>query len=159
MTTAAVTPFARYCIDMRWSDMDALGHLNNVNYFRYLEQVRVEWLDSLGLSINPDGIGPVLADTRCSFRREFTYPARIGITLELVRLGEKSLTLRHHFTAKATRTRSTPWAKWCWSGWITPAGRPCPYPKASGPPCHRPEAAAMAGPVHCPGDRSVPVVR
>ena len=58
MTTAAVTPFARYCIDMRWSDMDALGHLNNVNYFRYLEQVRVEWLDSLGLSINPDGIGP-----------------------------------------------------------------------------------------------------
>ena len=97
MTTAAVTPFARYCIDMRWSDMDALGHLNNVNYFRYLEQVRVEWLDSLGVSINPDGIGPVLADTRCSFRREFTYPARIGITLELVRLGEKSLTLRHHF--------------------------------------------------------------
>ena len=32
---------------MRWSDMDALGHVNNVVYFRFMEQARIEWFDSL----------------------------------------------------------------------------------------------------------------
>ena len=34
---------------------------------------------------------------KSQLRASVLYPARIGITLELVRLGEKSLTLRHHF--------------------------------------------------------------
>ena len=44
----------RETITMRWGDMDAVGHLNNTYYFRYLEQVRINWLDRMGLSINPE---------------------------------------------------------------------------------------------------------
>jgi acyl-CoA thioester hydrolase len=29
---------------IRWGDMDAMGHVNNTVYFRYLEVVRIEWL-------------------------------------------------------------------------------------------------------------------
>ena len=29
---------------LRWADMDALGHINNTCYFRYMEQARIEWL-------------------------------------------------------------------------------------------------------------------
>ena len=29
---------------MRWGDMDALGHITNTVYFRYMEQARIEWL-------------------------------------------------------------------------------------------------------------------
>jgi len=29
---------------LRWADMDMLGHVNNVAYFRYMEQARIEWL-------------------------------------------------------------------------------------------------------------------
>ena len=29
---------------MRWSDMDALRHINNVAFLRYLEDARVDWL-------------------------------------------------------------------------------------------------------------------
>ena len=29
---------------IRWGDMDALGHVNNTVYFRYMEQARIEWL-------------------------------------------------------------------------------------------------------------------
>ncbi len=28
-------------ISVRWGDMDALGHVNNAVYFRYIEQARV----------------------------------------------------------------------------------------------------------------------
>ncbi len=31
-------------INVRWSDMDAIGHVNNARYFTYMEQVRIEWL-------------------------------------------------------------------------------------------------------------------
>ena len=34
---------------MRWGDMDALGHMNNTVYFRYLEQARISWFDGLGM--------------------------------------------------------------------------------------------------------------
>lgn len=84
-------------IVMRWGDMDAIGHLNNTQYFRYLEQIRLEWLESLGLGIQPGGVGPVIAATSCTFRRELTYPATVVISIELERLGRSSVKLRHHF--------------------------------------------------------------
>ena len=31
-------------VDMRWSDMDAYGHVNNTEFFRYTEQARIESL-------------------------------------------------------------------------------------------------------------------
>ena len=33
-------------IPIRWGDMDALGHVNNTIYFRYMEQTRLDWLDA-----------------------------------------------------------------------------------------------------------------
>lgn len=87
----------RKTISMRWGDMDAVGHLNNTYYFRYLEQIRVEWLDELGHGIDPDGIGPVLASTGCVYRKELVYPATVEVTIELEKLGNSSLKLRHRF--------------------------------------------------------------
>ncbi|AVG18701.1 thioesterase [Chromobacterium vaccinii] len=82
---------------MRWGDMDAVGHLNNTYYFRYLEQIRIEWLQGMGFGIEPEGIGPVLASTSCVYRKQLTYPATLDITIELEKLGRSSLKLRHHF--------------------------------------------------------------
>lgn len=84
-------------IDMRWGDMDALGHLNNTVYFRFLEQTRLDWLENLGYGIDPNGVGPVLAGTSCQFLKPLVYPATVRITLELERLGRSSLKLRHRF--------------------------------------------------------------
>ncbi len=91
---------ARQSITMRWGDMDAVGHLNNTYYFRYLEQIRLDWLESLGHGIDPEGEGPVLASTSCTFRKELTYPADVEVTIELEKLGRSSVCLRHHFYRK-----------------------------------------------------------
>jgi acyl-CoA thioester hydrolase len=64
-------------IPIRWGDMDAMGHVNNTVYFRYLEIVRVEWLDSLGHPPSPDGQGPVIVNAFCNFHRQLAYPGEI----------------------------------------------------------------------------------
>ena len=45
-------------MQMRWGDMDALGHMNNTVYFRYFEQARISWFDGLGDRLSPGSEGP-----------------------------------------------------------------------------------------------------
>jgi len=64
-------------IPMRWGDMDAMGHVNNANYFRYLETLRIEWFHRLGLLSGPDGVGPIIINAFCSFIRQLEYPGDV----------------------------------------------------------------------------------
>lgn len=64
-------------IPIRWGDMDAMGHVNNTLYFRYLEIIRVEWLNSLGGAPDPQGEGPVIANAFCNFYRQLEYPGTV----------------------------------------------------------------------------------
>lgn len=66
-------------IPIRWGDMDALGHVNNAVYFRYIEQARINWLDSHQLNIYQDGQGVVLVNAFCNFMKQITYPAHLII--------------------------------------------------------------------------------
>lgn len=65
-------------IPIRWGDMDALGHVNNTLYFRYMEIARVEWLYSLKLQAHvPPGQGVVIVNAFCNFHRQFEYPGDV----------------------------------------------------------------------------------
>src|SRR5262249_44704242 len=47
-------------VPMRWGEMDALGHMNNVSYFRFFEQARISWFESLGIDYSAGTEGPIL---------------------------------------------------------------------------------------------------
>jgi len=64
-------------IPIRWGDMDAMGHVNNTIYFRYLEIIRIEWLHLLGGALNPRGHGPVIVNAFCNFIRQLEHPGDI----------------------------------------------------------------------------------
>ena len=64
-------------IPIRWGDMDAMGHVNNTVYFRYLETVRIEWFRSFGWQPDPKGTGPVIINAFCSFIRQLEYPGDV----------------------------------------------------------------------------------
>ncbi len=64
-------------IPIRWGDMDAMGHVNNTLYFRYLEIVRVEWLAKANATPDPRGQGPVIVNAFCNFIRQLEYPGDI----------------------------------------------------------------------------------
>ena len=64
-------------IPIRWGDMDAMGHVNNTIYFRYLEIVRIEWLHRAGGAPDPGGQGPVIVNTFCNFLKQLEYPGDV----------------------------------------------------------------------------------
>lgn len=64
---------------IRWGDMDAMGHVNNTVYFRYLEQARIEWFTEIGCEPNPLGEGPVIINAHCTFMRQLKYPGDIEV--------------------------------------------------------------------------------
>ena len=66
---------------VRWGDMDAMGHVNNTVYFRYLETARIEWMRSVGCNPAPDGQGPVIVNAFCNFYRQLEYPADVLLKL------------------------------------------------------------------------------
>jgi acyl-CoA thioester hydrolase len=64
-------------IPIRWGDMDAMGHVNNTLYFRYMEIVRIEWMHSVGATPDPSGVGPVIVNAFCNFIQQLEYPGDI----------------------------------------------------------------------------------
>ena len=64
-------------IPIRWGDMDAMGHVNNTLYFRYMEIVRIEWLHKIGGKPDPAGEGPVIVNAFCNFIKQLEYPGNV----------------------------------------------------------------------------------
>ncbi len=62
---------------IRWGDMDAMGHVNNVNYFRYLEQARIEWYSSIGRE--HAGSETVIVRNFCNYHAPIIYPGILEI--------------------------------------------------------------------------------
>ncbi len=66
-------------IPIRWGDMDAMGHVNNTLYFRYMETARIDWFTSMNLAPDPQGHGIVIVNAFCNFIRQFEYPGEVLI--------------------------------------------------------------------------------
>jgi len=64
-----------------WGEMDSMGHVNNIVYFRYFESARLTYFERVGFldEMKRSGVGPILTTTQCCFRRPLTYPDRIRV--------------------------------------------------------------------------------
>lgn len=87
----------RYMCPMRWSDMDAYGHVNNVTFLTYLEEARV---DMLFVHAGTDAATEKLASGVVVARHEIDYtaplvfrPEPVPIDLWLLDLGTSSFTI------------------------------------------------------------------
>lgn len=77
---------------IRWGDMDALGHVNNTAYFRYMEQARIEWLYAqYPQGAAYDGTGPVIVNASCTFLVPLVYPGTVEVRMFLGELGRSSV--------------------------------------------------------------------
>ncbi len=76
-----------------WGDMDALGHVNNVRYYRWMESVRIALFERVGLvTAAPSNIGPILATASCDFLVPVHYPGTVRVSTRVTKLGETSVT-------------------------------------------------------------------
>jgi acyl-CoA thioester hydrolase len=79
-------------VPIRWGDMDAQGHVNNTIYFRYMEQARIEWLESLHEPVGEvEGLGCVIVNASCTFLLPLCYPGAIDVRMFVDAPGRSSL--------------------------------------------------------------------
>jgi len=89
-----------------WGDMDSYRHVNNVVYFRYFENARLEYFRRLDWFVfeKETGIGPILASTQCRFRRALTYPDAIRIGARAINLEADRLTFDYRLVSEKLGT-------------------------------------------------------
>ena len=69
-------------IPIRWGDMDAMGHVNNTVYFRFMEQARISWFAALLPEREAwTSTGIVIVNASCNYKRPITYPGTVEVRL------------------------------------------------------------------------------
>jgi acyl-CoA thioester hydrolase len=86
-------------LEIRWSDLDAFGHVHNAAYSVYLEECRDEWLEA-ALGGAESAWDFVLARVAVDFRRELRLEdGAVVVRCRLERLGTSSVTTREEIRA------------------------------------------------------------
>lgn len=76
---------------VRWSDLDALGHVNNAVYLTYFEQARISYFNALALwdgSINQ--LGLIMARAVIDYKLPLNASDDVHVFTRAKRLGTKS---------------------------------------------------------------------
>ena len=89
----------RVDVPVAWGEMDAFGHVNNVVYFRYFENARIEYLLRIGFA-DSSAIGPILASTHCRFRRPLTYPDQLRVGMRVPEIAEDRFTIEYRLVSE-----------------------------------------------------------
>mgnify|MGYP001183710122 CR=1 FL=1 len=87
-------------VALRWSDMDALGHINNSEFLRYLEQARIEFLADAGAAGVPRETGLLVARHEVDYRRPLSFRREpVDVATWIDRVGSTSFTFGHEVEA------------------------------------------------------------
>lgn len=81
-------------LQLRWSDEDALGHVNNARVVTLMEEARIRWTQPRGKS-GRFPFGTVVASLQLNYLRPLYYQPTMIVQLSVVRIGTKSFSLRH----------------------------------------------------------------
>ena len=88
-----------YPIEVRFGDLDALGHVNNATFLTYIEQARIRYfVEVTGWQGDITSIGLILARAECDFRAPIHYPETVTVHIRTARLGGKSFDLAYALT-------------------------------------------------------------
>ena len=79
-------------IATRWNDYDMLGHVNNVEYYRYFEIIVLTSLARAGLDWRQDSIIPFTVENHCCFRRPLMPADSLDGCFRITRIGRSSAT-------------------------------------------------------------------
>jgi acyl-CoA thioester hydrolase len=88
-------------LKVRFSDLDAMGHVNNATYLSYLEEARIEYFGcAIGFPESSLDFGAVVARIDISYLRPIELGDNVNIFSKMYEMGEKSFDLRHVIQAE-----------------------------------------------------------
>ena len=92
-------------VQLRFNDVDALGHVNNSVYFQFFDLAKTEYFAGLEVNADINWCRPsiVIANVNCSFLAPTLFNEPVEVLTQCMRLGNKSLTLLQHVINSETR--------------------------------------------------------
>jgi acyl-CoA thioester hydrolase len=92
---------------IRFADLDFLGHVNNVAFTVYAESARAAFMHQTGFWVPGARRQNVIARIELDYLRELLYPGEVRVGLRVLKIGRSSFTLglglfdREHCAATA----------------------------------------------------------
>jgi acyl-CoA thioester hydrolase len=96
------TELGRYPLHVRFSDVDAYGHVNNVKYFEYFQEARVSCMNKLGKRVGQASVpSMVVAQADVIYRRPILFRQEpYDVYLWVTRLGRTSMVVESEIVAE-----------------------------------------------------------
>ncbi|MGA8941269.1 MAG: thioesterase family protein [Thermoactinomyces sp.] len=85
-------------IEVRPTEIDVMGHVNNAKYLEYMEWSREDWYNQMQLPFDvftEMGVGTVTVNININYRKEATLGQKLSVSTEPVRRGRTSYVLKH----------------------------------------------------------------
>ena len=81
--------------NIRWGDQDAMGHVNNVQFARYIEASRIPFLSTFLVGDHGESAHFILAHLEVDYLLEMHFPGHVLIGTNVAEIGNTSVTLSH----------------------------------------------------------------
>jgi acyl-CoA thioester hydrolase len=94
-------------IELRFSDLDAYGHVNSAVYFTYLETARVKLFHDFFKGASEQGIFTVVARAECDFKIPIMLYDEVIVTLWMAKTGKTSFELEYRLHDSKEKTYAT----------------------------------------------------
>ena len=86
-------------LDIRWSDMDEMHHVNNAVYLTYFEQARVYYFHE-SCQWDWTAIGAILANAHVDYIKPVVFPNPTYVYVRTSKLGNKSFEIQYLITSE-----------------------------------------------------------
>lgn len=94
----------RLPVQMRFTDIDVFGHVNNNVYLQYFDLGKLEYINaSLGSLFDPREKALVVANINCDFYYPTVYGEEIEVVTRVDAIGAHSITLEQRVVATASQ--------------------------------------------------------
>lgn len=89
-------------VQVRFRDIDAMGHVNNAVYATYVEQARTEYFERV-LDEGLDAVSTVLASLELSYERPILLDQSVTVEIDVPEMGRSSLPMAYEVLADGER--------------------------------------------------------
>lgn len=91
-------------VQLRFNDIDILGHVNNIVYFSLYDLAKARFLETMRKGhIDFRKVECVIANINCSYIKQIRFGEEIEVLTRCIRLGERSFTLQQCLVEAPTR--------------------------------------------------------
>lgn len=83
-------------IDIRFSEVDMFGHMNNVASFAYFEEARIKYMQYVGIftDLKAEEV-PVVGDLQCDYHSQVYFGETLTLYVKIETIGNSSMDIHY----------------------------------------------------------------